>query len=212
VSRTDQAFADFYAVYLAHHRHPLNRALHLSAKLLAAGSLLGAAGLRSFLLLLAAPILAVAPCWLGHLWFEGNRPVSWERPSASLLGTLAGWAARLRPRRPAPEGPAERRQAGAGPAPAPPLLRREAGGGPAPELLLPLRPQAGGGAAAGGGPAPELLLPLRPQAGGGAAAGGGPAPAAGGRAYYSFLADLRMCGSMLVPWRTGSSRDASDPT
>jgi hypothetical protein len=189
VSRTDQAFADFYAVYLAHHRHPLNRALHLSAKLLAAGSLLGAAGLRSFLLLLAAPVLAVAPCWLGHLWFEGNRPVSWERPSASLLGTLAGWAARLRPRRPAPEGPAERRQAGERPGPQPPLPRRQAGGAPAPEPP-----------------------PLRPQAGVGPEAGGGPAPAAGGRAYYSFLADLRMCGSMLVPWRTGSSRDASEPT
>ena len=155
MSRTGQTFAEFYAVYLADHRHPLNRALHLAAKLLAAASLLGAVGLRSFLLLLAAPVLAVAPCWLGHLWFEGNRPVSWERPSASLLGTLAGWAGRLmRPWRPAPPPPAARRQAG-----------------------------------------------------------GGPAPAAGGRAYYSFLADLRMCGSMLVPWRTaGSPRDASEPT
>jgi hypothetical protein len=96
VSRTGPPFAEFYADYLSHHRHPLNRALHLLAKLLAAASLLGALRAGSILLLLAAPVLAVAPCWLGHLAFEGNSPVSWERPSASLLGTLAGLAGRLR--------------------------------------------------------------------------------------------------------------------
>jgi hypothetical protein len=69
VSRSDPTFAEFYADYLAHHRHPLNRALHLLAKLLALASLLGAVGERSVALLLAAPALAVAPCWLGHLWF-----------------------------------------------------------------------------------------------------------------------------------------------
>jgi hypothetical protein len=96
VSRTGTPFAEFYADYLSHHRHPLNRALHLLAKLLAAACLLGAVRAGSILLLLAAPVLAVAPCWLGHLAFEGNNPVSWERPSASLLGTLAGLASRLR--------------------------------------------------------------------------------------------------------------------
>jgi hypothetical protein len=147
VSGTDPAFAEFYADYLAHHRHPLNRALHMLAKLLVAGSLLGALRERSVALLLAAPALAVAPCWLGHLLFERNRPVSWERPSASLLGTLAGGVRSLAPRQ----------QAGARPAPP----------------------------------------PARPA----------------GRAYYSFLADLRMCGEMLVARRgAGDSRKADEPT
>ncbi|HXO18389.1 MAG TPA: Mpo1-like protein [Thermoanaerobaculia bacterium] len=128
MSRTEPTFAEFYQEYLAHHRHPLNRALHLLAKLLAVASLAGALYERSLLLLLAAPVLAVAPCWLGHLWFEGNRPVSWEQPSASLLGTLAG------------------------------RLRSLAG-----------RPPAGAGTSP-----------------------------SGGRAYYSFVADLRMCGETLV--------------
>jgi hypothetical protein len=106
---TDPTFAEFYRAYLAHHRHPLNRGLHLLAKLLAIAALVAAVGEKSVLLLLAALALAVAPCWLGHLCFERNRPVSWERPSASLLGTLAGWI-KWRP---------SRRQADARAAPAP---------------------------------------------------------------------------------------------
>jgi len=126
-------FSEFYAGYLAHHRHPANRALHLLAKLLAIAGIAAAAYEHSLLMLLAVPVLAVAPCWLGHLWFEGNRPVSWHQPAASLLGTLGR------------------------------LLRA-----------------------------------------------GPPREAAGGRAYYSLLADLRMCGEMLAGW--GASRSRSEPT
>ncbi len=144
MSRVEPTFDEFYAAYLEHHRQPLNRALHLLAKLLAIASLLGAVHERSVLLLLAAPVLAVAPCWLGHLLFERNRPVSWEQPSASLLGTLAARAWRL----------VSRRRTGT-PAAPPPF----------------------------------------------------PAAPAAGRAYYSLLADLRMCGEMLV-----SRRVASEPS
>jgi hypothetical protein len=88
MSQVEPSFSEFYAGYLAHHRHPANRALHLLAKLLAIGCVVAAAYEHSLLMLLAAPVLAVTPCWLGHLWFEGNRPVSWHQPAASLLGTL----------------------------------------------------------------------------------------------------------------------------
>jgi hypothetical protein len=165
VSRTGPTFAEFYAAYLTHHRHPLNRALHLLAKLLAAASLLVAVRERSVLLLLAAPALAVAPCWLGHLWFEGNRPVSWERPSASLLGALAAGARRLA----------------------------------APALRFASRRPACPRPTSGANPPGEAAAPTA-------------------RAYYSFLADLRMCGEMLVSRRgvpaSGDSADAgeaSDP-
>jgi hypothetical protein len=88
MSQSDPTFSEFYADYLAHHRHPWNRALHLAAKLLALAALAAAVYERSVLLLLAAPVLAVAPCWIGHLLFEGDRPVSWTQPAASLLGSL----------------------------------------------------------------------------------------------------------------------------
>jgi hypothetical protein len=88
MSQSDPTFSEFYASYLAHHGHPWNRALHLAAKLLALAGLAAAVYERSVLLLLAVPVLAVAPCWIGHLLFEGDRPVSWTRPDASLLGSL----------------------------------------------------------------------------------------------------------------------------
>jgi hypothetical protein len=94
---SESTFARFYVDYLAEHRHPLNRALHLLAKLLALAALVLAVVERSVLLALAAPVLAVVPCWLGHLAFEGNRPLSWDAPAASLLGTLKSTLRRLVP-------------------------------------------------------------------------------------------------------------------
>ncbi|HVR09027.1 MAG TPA: Mpo1-like protein [Thermoanaerobaculia bacterium] len=147
--RGDPSFSEFYAGYLAHHRHPANRALHLLAKLLAAGCVAAAAYERSLLMLLAAPVLAVTPCWLGHLWFEGNRPVSWHQPAASLLGTLGAWCG---------------------------IGRGRGRGG---------RAESGGDGEATGG-------------------------SGAGRAYYSLLADLRMCGEMLAG--RNPSRSSSEPT
>lgn len=153
MSASGPTFSEFYATYLTHHRQPLNRALHLAAKLLALAALGAAAWQRSVLLLLAVPVLLVAPCWIGHLLFEGNRPVSWSQPAASLLGTIAR------------------------------LCRFAVTGQP--------RHDAGMGRLDQTGP---------------------PAVAerqAGGRAYYSFVADLRMCGEMLV---SRSARSPSPPT
>lgn len=81
-------FEAFYAAYLAAHRHPANRALHLLAKLAMLALLLASALARQPLLLLAIPVVGIAPCWLGHLLFEGNHPTSWHDPAASLLGSL----------------------------------------------------------------------------------------------------------------------------
>jgi len=95
-----EPFATFYAGYLAEHRHLANRMLHLAAKLAAMGALGVSVWQRSLLAAVAAPLLAVAPCWLGHLLFERNRPTAWSRPSASLLGcVLAGLTGRSAVRR-----------------------------------------------------------------------------------------------------------------
>ena len=85
-----EPFDDFYRRYLTQHAHPANRACHLAAKVAAAGALGAAVADRSVAWLVAAPVLAVGPCWLAHWLFEGNRPTAFAQPSASLLGTLAG--------------------------------------------------------------------------------------------------------------------------
>ena len=85
-----ESFATFYAGYLAEHRHAANRLLHLLAKVAAIAAVGVAAWQGSVLALLVSPVLAVAPCWLGHLLFERNRPTAWSRPSASMLGYVVG--------------------------------------------------------------------------------------------------------------------------
>jgi hypothetical protein len=82
-----EPFETFYAAYLRQHRHPLNRALHLIAKLAMVGALAAGIARGSLALLIAAPLLGVLPCWLGHL-VEGNRPTALSLPSASLLGSF----------------------------------------------------------------------------------------------------------------------------
>ena len=82
------SFDAFYVNYLAQHRHPANRALHLFAKFAMAALIVVAVVDRSWLALVGVPFVGVLPCWLGHLLVEHNRPTSWTRPAASLLGAL----------------------------------------------------------------------------------------------------------------------------
>lgn len=81
-------FDEFYVAYLAQHRHPANRALHLFAKFAMVALLVMAIVDRNWLALIAVPFAGVLPCWLGHRFVEHNQPTSWSRPEASLLGTL----------------------------------------------------------------------------------------------------------------------------
>ena len=62
-------FADFYPVYLAMHSHPTNRRLHLMA-------------------LLAMPIFANAFAWVGHIFFQRNRPGVARYP---VFGAIGNW-------------------------------------------------------------------------------------------------------------------------
>jgi hypothetical protein len=88
------AFERFYAAYLAAHRHPVNRALHVAAKAAALLALAVAVAAESVLALLAVPALMVLPCWLGHWLFERNRPTAWSTPDASILGPAIRWTRR----------------------------------------------------------------------------------------------------------------------
>lgn len=89
---TDGNFADrnlagrnFWPEYLEQHRHPVNRALHVTGT--AAATALLAVGVlrRDRRALLAAPLVGYGAAWLGHFLVERNRPKTLEAPVASLL-------------------------------------------------------------------------------------------------------------------------------
>jgi hypothetical protein len=81
-------FADFYPVYLAMHSHPTNRRLHLLGNALALGALAYAIATHNFWALLAMPALASGLAFIGHRFFQKNKPGVRHYP---VWGTIGNW-------------------------------------------------------------------------------------------------------------------------
>ena len=83
------SFADFYPYYLAEHRTPACRRLHFVGTALVIAVLVLALVLRNAWLLLAVPVAGYGFAWMGHLFFEKNRPATFTHPFYSLIGDIA---------------------------------------------------------------------------------------------------------------------------
>jgi len=82
------SFAEFYPVYLAMHDHPINRGLHVAGNLLSLAVLVIAAATRSWIFLLATPVIGNGFAWVGHYRFQRNRPGVFTYP---LYGFVGSW-------------------------------------------------------------------------------------------------------------------------
>lgn len=94
------SFREFYPFYLSEHRHPVSRRLHFIGS---CGVLLliVAALLRGQpMLLLAALLCGYAFAWVGHFFFEKNRPATFRHPLYSFMGDWVMFADILRRRVP----------------------------------------------------------------------------------------------------------------
>ena len=81
-------FADFYPVYLAMHSHPTNRRLHLLGNALALAALAYAIAARNPWALLAMPAFASGLAFVGHRFFQKNKPGVRHYP---VWGTIGNW-------------------------------------------------------------------------------------------------------------------------
>lgn len=79
-----RSFADFYPFYLSEHSHPVCRRLHFVGTVLVLASLVAAAITGSALWLLVAPVVGYGFAWVGHFFFEHNRPATFTHPWYSL--------------------------------------------------------------------------------------------------------------------------------
>ena len=94
------SFADFYPYYLGEHANRSCRLLHFVGTTLvlatAAAALL--AGHPSWLLLM--PLFGYGFAWVGHFYFEKNRPATFRHPLYSLMGDFVMyrdiWIGRVR--------------------------------------------------------------------------------------------------------------------
>ncbi len=79
-------FRDFYPFYLSEHRHPICRRLHFVGSTLVLVVIGVAIVTRNAWWLAAAPLAGYGFAWIGHFFFEKNRPATFSYPLYSLLG------------------------------------------------------------------------------------------------------------------------------
>ena len=80
------SFREFYPFYLGEHRHPTCRRLHFVGSCGVLALMLVAAWQRNAWWLLAALACGYGFAWIGHFFFEHNRPATFRHPLYSLLG------------------------------------------------------------------------------------------------------------------------------
>jgi hypothetical protein len=79
-------FSDFYPFYLSEHHNAASRRLHVVGTGLVLLLLIAAVLTRQPKWLLLLPVLGYGPAWVGHFFFEKNRPATFSHPFYSLVG------------------------------------------------------------------------------------------------------------------------------
>jgi hypothetical protein len=86
-----RTFADFYPFYLGEHTNPMCRRLHFIGTSLAAVLLAAALITQHWWLILLALVVGYAFAWVGHFFFEHNRPATFPYPLFSFMCDLRMW-------------------------------------------------------------------------------------------------------------------------
>ena len=88
--------SEFYPFYLSEHSNRTSRRLHFAGTSLALVWLAAALATQNAWLLLAGLVCGYAFAWVGHFFFEKNRPATFSYPFYSLAGDWVMWSQILR--------------------------------------------------------------------------------------------------------------------
>ncbi len=80
------SFREFYPFYLREHADPVCRRLHFVGTSLVIGFLLAALFTRNPWWLVGMPVAGYGFAWVGHYFFEHNRPATFKYPLWSFFG------------------------------------------------------------------------------------------------------------------------------
>ena len=86
-----RTFRDFYPFYLGEHADRTCRRLHFAGTSVAAILLIAAALTRWGWLFAIAFVQGYAFAWVGHFFFEHNKPATFKYPLFSLMGDWRMW-------------------------------------------------------------------------------------------------------------------------
>lgn len=81
-----QSFAAFYPYYIHEHSNRMCRRIHVVGSGLVLAVLAVAVATRNPWWLLAMPLVGYGAAWVGHFFFEKNRPATFKYPLWSLMG------------------------------------------------------------------------------------------------------------------------------
>ncbi|MBZ2189579.1 DUF962 domain-containing protein [Alcanivorax sp. JB21] len=87
-----ESFAEFYPYYLQEHSDNTCRRLHFVGTSLVIALLVAViVGPLGAWWLLAVPLIGYGFAWVGHFFFEKNRPATFKHPWYSLAGDFVMW-------------------------------------------------------------------------------------------------------------------------
>jgi hypothetical protein len=78
------SFKEFYPFYLSEHRHPVSRRLHFTGTAFVFIALGLALAYGYWWLWVSIPVLGYGFAWVGHYFFEKNKPATFQYPLYSL--------------------------------------------------------------------------------------------------------------------------------
>jgi hypothetical protein len=87
-----QTFRDFYPYYLSEHRHPTCRRLHFVGSTIVLGLLAAMLITQIWWFGALIPIAGYGFAWVGHFFFEHNRPATFTYPAFSFAGDWVMYA------------------------------------------------------------------------------------------------------------------------
>ncbi len=86
MSQTFNSFSEFYPYYLSEHANRTCRRLHFIGSLVVLVLLFYVLSTQHWSLLWAVPVAGYGFAWIGHFFFEHNKPATFRYPLYSLMG------------------------------------------------------------------------------------------------------------------------------
>ncbi len=86
-----RTFREFYPFYLTEHVNRTSRRLHVVGTTLVVLCLIAAVVTLNWRFLIAAPLIGYGFAWVGHFFFDKNKPATVTYPGFSLMGDFRLW-------------------------------------------------------------------------------------------------------------------------
>jgi hypothetical protein len=90
-TKSYRTFSEFYPFYLSEHKNPTSRKLHFIGTSIAIMLLVAAIVTLNWWLVPIAFAQGYALAWVGHFFFEHNKPATFQYPRFSFMGDGRMW-------------------------------------------------------------------------------------------------------------------------